>query len=356
MTKHPRIISVLFLTYSSLALLLLPASPVLAQPSQALELVDGAPGRYVVVPGDTLWSISARFLKQPYRWPELWGLNQEQIKNPQRIYAGQVILLVQGGQQPQLQIEEAANTVKVEPHIYSRDNQREIPSIPQQAIEPFLTEPMVTETAQLDGAPRIVATQEERVNIGRGDLAYVTGVTGTHDKTPLWKIYRPGNPLIDPDSKEILGHEAFYLGSARVVRAGEPATVEIIASRQEISSGDLLFPTTQPDIISYVPHAPDKSVNGRIVSVYGSVGEGGRYSIVTLSRGKRDGLEIGHVLSMSRAGAAITNQHGGAKETYQLPDERYGLLFVFRVFDRLSYALVMNATRPVAVGDSVAKP
>jgi len=355
MTKNHHIISVLLLTYSSL-MLALAGSPALAQSSQALELADGAPERHVVVPGDTLWGISAKFLKQPYRWPEIWRLNQEQIKNPQRIYAGQVILLVQNGNRPQLLIADTTGTlgtVKIEPRIYSETNRREIPSIPQQAIEPFLTEPLIAETASLDSAPRIVATQEDRVNLGKGDLAYVTGI---NEKAALWQIYRPGKALIDPENNEILGHEAFYLGSARIVRAGEPATVEIVASRQEIGRGDRLLPATRPDIISYVPHAPDKAISGRLVSVYGGVGQGGRHSIVTLSRGKRDGLEIGHVLSLSRAGAEVTNRHEGKKETYRLPDERYGLLFVFRVFDRLSYALVMNVTRSVEIGDSVANP
>lgn len=353
MIKNFRIISVLFLAYSSLMLAFL-SSPALAQSSQPLELAAGAPDRHVVVPGDSLWSISALFLKQPYRWPEIWRLNQEQIKNPQRIYPGQVILLVQNDNRPQLQIADTINnTVKVEPHIYSETNRREIPSIPQQAIEPFLSEPLIAETANLDSAPRIVATQEDRVNLGKGDLAYVTGLK---DKAPLWQIYRPGKALVDPENNEILGHEAFYLGSARIVRAGEPATVEILASRQEIGRGDRLLPATRPDIISYVPHAPDRPISGRIVSIYGSVNEGGRHSIVTLSRGQRDGLEVGHVLALSRTGAEIDNWHEGKKETYRLPDEAYGLLFVFRVFDRLSYALVMNVTRSVAVGDIVANP
>lgn len=352
MTMNPRIISVLILTYSSL-MLALSGAPAWAQSSQALELADGAPDRHVVVPGDTLWDISAKFLKQPYRWPEIWRLNQEQIKNPQRIYAGQVILLVQKDHRPQLRIEDAASTVRIEPRIYSENNRREIPSISQQAIEPFLAEPLVAETASLDDAPRIVATQEDRVNLGKGDLAYVTGINA---KSALWQIYRPGKALIDPENNELLGHEAFYLGSARIVRDGEPATVEIITSRQEIGRGDVLLPAARPDIISYVPHVPDRAVNGRVISVYGSVGEGGRHSIVTLSRGKRDGLEIGHVLSLSRAGAEINSRHEGKKETYRLPDERYGLLFVFRVFDRLSYALVMDVSRSVAIGDAVANP
>lgn len=361
MSKNANIISVLFLTYSSL-MLAFSGSPALAQVPPPPELADGAPDRHIVVPGDTLWDISAKFLKQPYRWPEIWRLNQEQIKNPQRIYAGQVILLVQNDHRPQLKIEDAASAtgpagaVKIDPRIYSESNRREIPSISQQVIEPFLTEPLIAETARLDSAPRIVATQEDRVNIGKGDLAYVTGVTGLDAKTKLWQIYRPGKALVDPDNNETLGHEAFYLGSARVVREGDPATVEIVTSRQEIGRGDRLLPAARPNIINYVPHAPDQAIQGRVVSVYGSVGEGGLHSIVTLSRGKRDGLEVGHVLSLSRAGAEVTNRHEGKKETYRLPDERYGLLFVFRIFDRLSYALVMNVSRSVAVGDTVANP
>ena len=358
MTMNTRIISVLLLTYSSL-MLGLSSQPVMAQtqaaqvPGLALELADGAPDRHIVLPGDTLWSISSKFLKQPYRWPEIWRLNQEQISNPQRIYPGQVVILDRKGDRPQLKIAETIATVKAEPQIYSESNKREIASIPQQAIEPFLSEPLVAESGALDGTPRIVATQEDRVYIGKGDLAYVTGVK---DKARLWQIYRPGKALIDPESKETLGYEAFYLGSASLVREGEPTTFEIITSRREIGRGDHLLPAPRFDVISYVPHAPSKALKGRVVAVYGGVGQAGRDSIVTLSRGKRDGLEVGHVLSLSRAGAEVSNRHEGKQEIYRLPDERYGLLFVFRVFDRVSYALVMGVTRTVEIGDVVATP
>ena len=354
MTANVRIISVLLLTYSSL-MLGLASPPAWAQPAaiQSQDLAEGAPDRHIVVPGDTLWGIATQFLKQPYRWPEIWRLNQEQIRNPQRIYPGQVVILDQSGSQPQLRIANPVDTVKVSPRVYSEDNQRQIPSIPQQAIEPFLSEPLVAGPDQLIGAPRIVATQEDRVYIGRGDLAYVTGAK---EKAKLWQIYRPGKALIDPDNQETLGFETFYLGSARLLREGEPSTFEIISSRQEIGRGDRLLPAPPADILSYVPHAPGKALKGRIVSVYGGVGQAGRDSIVTLSRGARDGLEVGHVLSLWRAGAEVSNLHEDQKEIHRLPDERYGLLFVFRVFERVSYALVMNVTRSVEVGDVVAAP
>lgn len=354
MTKN--IISALLLTSSCLLLgwSSLPATAQTSLPQATpLELADGAPDRHIVVPGDTLWGISSKFLKQPYRWPEIWRLNQDQISNPQRIYPGQVVILDRKAEPPQLKIAEQVANAKAGPQIYSERNRRHISSIPQQAIEPFLSEPLVVEAGALDDAPRLVATQEDRVYIGKGDLAYVTGLK---EKSRLWQIYRPGKALTDPENGETLGHEAFYLGSATLVNEGDPATFEIITSKREIGRGDRLVPAPRLDVISYVPHAPSKPIKGRIVSVYGGVGQAGRDSIVTLSRGKRDGLEIGHVLALLRAGAEVSNRYEGKKEIYRLPDERYGLLFVFRVFDRVSYGLVMSVTRTVEIGDVVATP
>jgi hypothetical protein len=342
---------VLFLTYSSLLLGLAPA-PALAQQKAPLELADNPPDRHIVVPGDTLWGISALFLKQPYRWPEIWRLNKEEIKNPHWIYPGQIVILDRSGSQPRLKIAKPIE-VHAEPHIYVEDVRNAIPSIPQHAIAPFLSEPLVVEAGQLDNAPRIVATQEDRVNIGAGNLAYVTGIK---TKDSLWQVYRPGKELIDPENGQTLGVEAFYLGSARLIREGEPATIEIVKSTQEISRDDRLVLAPRPDIINFVPHAPGFDLKGRVVSVYGGVDEGGRHSIVTLSRGSLDGIEVGHVLALLRTGAEVENRFEDKPENYRLPDERYGLLFVFRVFDHVSYALVMNVTRPVVVGDTVVTP
>ena len=346
------IISALFLTFSSLIFGLTSLSA-MAQGSEPLTLAENAPDRHIVVPGDTLWGISAKFLKEPYRWPEIWRLNQEQVKNPHLIYPGQVVILDQSSGRPQLKIGREVKDFKLEPHIYVADNKRAIPSISQQAIGPFLSEPLVVEANTLDKAPRIVATQEDRVFVGAGNLAYATGVK---EKAKLWQIYRPGKALIDPESRQTLGYEAIFLGSARLTHEGEPASFEIITSRQEIGRGDRLLPAAPPTIINYAPHAPGKAISGRIISVYGGVGEGGRYSIVALSRGHNEGLEIGHVLAIYRSGQEVKNRYEGKQETYTLPDERYGLLFVFRVFDRVSYALVMDVSRPVAPGDLVRTP
>ena len=342
-----RIISALLLIFSSL----MAVSPTAwGEPAAPLQLADNAPERHIVVRGDTLWDLAAKFLKEPYRWPELWRLNREEIRNPHRIYPGQVIVLDRREAVPRLSIED---TVKVEPRVYASEERAAIPSIPQKAIEPFLSRPLVVEANALDPAARIIATPENRVYLGVGDRAYATGISGP---TRLWNIYRPGKALIDPESGEVLGSEAIFLGSARIVRDGEPATLEIVTSRQEIGRDDRLLPAPRPDIVNYVPHAPAAPIAARVISVYGAVAEGGRNSIVALSRGHQDGLELGHVLALSRAGKDMVDRFQGRQEVIRLPDERYGLVFVFRVFERVSYALVMDVSRPVVRGDLVRNP
>lgn len=344
MSRMLRIISVLLIAFSS-------AAAFAQAPTQPLELAPDAPDRHIVVPGDTLWGISSKFLKDPFRWPEIWRLNAEQVRNPHRIYPGQVVILDMSDGRPRLKL----GTVKAGPKVYEEKNLREIPAIPQQVIEPFLSEPLVIEATGLDSAPRIVATQESRVVAGSGNLIYAAGADAG---TPNWQIYRPGNPLIDPDTNEALGVEAIYLGRARMVRPGEVATLEVTLARQEIGTGDYLVPAAGLDVPAYAPHAPANPLRGRIMSIYGGVGEAGRHSIIALSRGKKDGIEVGHVLAISRAGTQVSNRFDADKPAvvHQLPDEAYGTVFVFRVFDRVSYALVMSGDRPVLVGDVVKKP
>lgn len=339
-----RIISALLFCISTWAL---------AQDAKPLELAPDAPDRHIVVPGDTLWGIASLFLKDPYRWPEIWRLNEQDIKNPHRIYPGQVVILDKSGDRPQLKI---GKLVKAEPRIYFESSEQPIPAIPQKVIEPFLSQPLVLDAGALDDAARIVAFQGERIATGAGDVVYATNARA---KAAEWQVFRPGPPMIDPDSgdeKKVLGFEAIYLGTARQLRDGEPATFEITTSKQEIQRNDNLLPSPPLQIINYVPHAPSRPVAGRIIKIYGGVGEGGKFSIVSLSRGKQDGLEIGNVLAVFRTGAEVQNLHGDNTEKHKLPEERYGLVFVFRVFDRVSYGLVMNAPRSVMEGDTVRNP
>ncbi|MCX7961364.1 MAG: LysM peptidoglycan-binding domain-containing protein [Burkholderiales bacterium] len=337
------------------ALALGAAAGALAQaPKPPLVLKPNAPERYVVQPGDTLWSIAERFTDSPWRWSELWNLNREQIRNPHRIHPGDVIVLDRSREQPALALE----TVQLSPQVRAESTAPQaVPPIPQAAIEPFLSRPLVVEPDGLDQAPVIVATETGRVVIEAGARAYVKGIGDA--KAEQWFVYRRGQPLVDPDENRTLGFEAIFLGTARIVRAGEPALVELTSVRQEVAVGDRLIAAGRPEAVNYVPRAPGSPVNARVISIYGGVGrtgEAGRLSIVALSAGKNQGLEAGHVLALYRPGGKLAR--AGAAETMPvvLPEERYGLVFVFRVFDRVSYALVMNVARPVNPFDLVRNP
>ncbi len=336
-----RIISALLISIST--------TLAVAQGVQPLELADGAPDRHIVTSGDTLWGIAAKFLKDPYRWGELWKLNAEEIRNPQRIYPGQVIVLDKSGNEPRIKLV----TVTEERREYVEALKQGIPSIPPQDIEPFLSEPRVLDAGGLNAAPRVVALQNDRVIAGAGDTIYTTEATAQH-KT--WQLFRPGKALVDPDTKETLGHEAVFLGTARLTKGGVPSSFLILTSNQEIVRDDRLLSAPRQDVVNYVPHAPVTAIKAKVLAIYSGVNFGGPQSVITLNRGKADGLEPGHVLAADLAGAVVDNRYQGEKKTYRLPDARNGLLFVFRVFDRVSYALVMNATNPVVVGDTVRTP
>jgi hypothetical protein len=327
-------------------------------PKTPLALKADAPDRYVVVPGDTLWSIAERFTDSPWRWPELWNLNKEAIKNPHRIYPGNVIVLDRA--RAQLAISGEPGTVKLSPRVRAESLEKlAIPSIPPSAIEPFLVRPLVVEPDGLEKAPTIVGTEGGRVILAAGHEAYVRGIAGSKEQD--WFVYRGGGALVDPDTNQTVGHEAVYLGSARVTRAGDPATVVLTSVTQEVVAGDKLVAAGRAQPINYAPHAPTTQVAGRVISVYGAskVAEAGRHSIIAINRGRADGIEIGHVLALySRGGTArdMSRAKDDPQATIALPDERAGLAFVFRVFERVSYALVMHVTRPINPLDAVRTP
>lgn len=331
--------------------LILAVTAACASAEEPVKLVDNPPDRHIVVPGDTLWGISGKFLKEPWRWPEVWRLNKDQIKNPHRIYPGDVVLLDLSSGKPQFKI---AKPVKVQPQVYSDTLRQEIPSIPPNVIEPFISQPLVIEATQMDSAPRIVATQEDRVFLGSGDAGFVSGIPDA--KIVNWQVYRPGKPLKDPDNGEVIGYEAFFLGNVKLVRPGEPATVAVTAAKEEIGRGDRLVPAGVPHLASYAPHKPEQTVAGRVMSIYGGLDEGGKYSVVSLNRGSRNGLEPGHVVALYRSRVSGGYDDSGKRIQTAIPDERYALAFVFRTFDRVAYALVMETTKPVIIGDAIRNP
>ena len=379
---------------------LLPGVGLAQAPSAPLTIKPDAPDRYTVVPGDTLWGISERYTDSPWRWPELWNFNREQIRNPHLIYPGYVIVLDRekgrltigtGGEQkpaptapgdgsapttsapttapapgqPSQPSTAASGTpgsgVKIGPRIRAESLARqEIPSIPPAAIEPWLSKPLVIEPDGLDRGPTIIGTQGDRVLLAAGNSAYVRGIGKSKDDT--WYVYRKGNPLIDPDTNQTLGYEAVFLGTAQLTRPGEPATVTLTDALLEVGAGDKLVAAGVPKPASYAPRAPGSQIRGRVMGIYGGVGkvgEAGPQQVISINRGKANGLEVGHVLAVYTRGGTVRDTTKGRNDpdaNIQLPDERAGLAFVFRVFDRVSYALIMNVTRPVAPLDVVQTP
>ena len=339
-------------------------SPATASDS-APTLQDQPPSRYVVVKGDTLWGISARFLKNPWKWPDLWGVNRDVVRNPHWIYPGDVLILDLTGATPRLRLEGAPDGGLSRWYGYELQESRlrpqmrseplaalAIPTIPAKAIEPFLLRPLVVNPAQIALAPKIVQTTDKRVIVSSGDTAYVVGLD--QKKGPRWQVYRPGRVFQDPDTREVLGFEAVYLGDADVTGFGRISTVQIATAIQEIGKGDRL--TVAPPLQSapYVPRAPERPVVGRVIAGSdNTVSEMGTFSVVILNRGARDGLEVGHVLGLFRSEGLLPVS---ATETLPLPEQRYGLIMVFRVFERLSYGLVMASSRPVNVLDTFRNP
>lgn len=347
------------------------------------ELAANAPDRYTIKSGDTLWAISRLYLKSPWRWPELWGMNIDEIKNPHRIYPGQVLILERKDGLARLRLEGAdlgdPPTVKVEPRTrYEKLGDLALPTLRSSIIEAFLAEPVIVDEAGLKSAPRIVAAQDNRVLITRGDRVYARGPDGSpmiddQPKDQSFRVFRNATPLKDPGTGEILGYEAQYVGKAvmargetstdaedgkgKVSQALVPATIDIVSAKEEMRVGDRLLPEPPRQLQTYTPRAPSEKVEGRIVSVYGNaVVNAGQNQVVAINKGTVDGMESGVVLAILKDGARIVDKTDGNHTLMKLPDERNGLLMVFRTFERVSYALIMEITDGVRVGDRLVNP
>jgi len=338
-------------------------TPAAAVKKTSCTFLANAPDQHVVVKGDTLWDISGKFLQHPWCWPQVWDMNREQIHNPHWIYPGQVVYFDRVAGRLRLG-KPGSNTgsmptVRLSPGVRSSALDSDaIPAIPQSIIEPFLSRPLIVEAEGLKDAPRIVATQENHVYLSNGDKAYVRGNLTGHD---MFQVFRPGKPLKDPATKEVIGYEAVHLGTLKLVQEGktdkDPSTLVVVNSKQEMGVGDRLLPQEPTPIINYVPHASEKPIDARIVAVYGGVTQAGQNAVVSINRGARDGIDVGTVLELYRLGQTIkdpTSEKG--KEVIKLPDEKYGTLFVFRVFNRVSYGLIMEVQDSAQVGDIAASP
>ncbi|MBS0610979.1 MAG: LysM peptidoglycan-binding domain-containing protein [Proteobacteria bacterium] len=359
------------------------AQQVAARGVPVSELAPNAPETYVVKRGDTLWGISGMYLQRPWRWPELWGMNLQQIANPHRIYPGQTLYLEKAEGYARLRTSPAGTaeaetvTVRVSPRTrYDSLADTALPTLKMHLIEPFLVQPLVVDEPTLAQAPRIVATRDERVIMASGDRAYVRGPQGN----PLelepgvsreYRVFRNVVALKDPDTGAVLGHEAQYLGRAELVR-GEaiepspdgkeaeivPATVDLSGAKEAMRPGDRLLPAPQRSFVSFVPHAPQLPVQASVVSIYGSdaVANAGQNQVVTINRGTQDGMDAGLVLQLRTRGERIKDKTDADRTMIRLPSEANGLAMVFLAFERVSYALILQTDRGVRVGDRLVNP
>lgn len=321
-----------------------------------LKINPNHPNQYTVVKGDTLWDISGKFLQHPWQWPELWH-NNPQIKDPHWIYPGDVLYFSYVNGVPSLSFSpEAGSEPNLVPRVRESAIDQAIPVIPADEIAQFLSSPRVVAEDEMSSAPYILEIAGERMLGATGDKIYVRGI---NEPTSLeYTIYRPGAPYISPETQEILGYEAEYVGDAMLEATGDPSTLLINKSSSQIRHGDRLMPSSEKGLaLNYFPRPPETAITGHIIRVMGGVSQIGQHDIVVIDRGTADGLESGHTLDIYRTGRIVADPYGYEKsEAVKLPDELAGVLIVFRPFERVSYALVMEAEGAIHTLDRVQTP
>jgi len=326
------------------------------------------PKQYTVKKGDTLWEISSLFLKDPWYWPEIWR-NNAQVQNPHLIYPGDILTLVYVDGAPQIQVnvhkdkdkkvkagDATLRIKKLSPGVRITALDASIPSIPGDAIRQFLTKPRVVTKEQLENAPRIIGSNEEHLILGAGDRVYIRGEL---DKERVrLSVFRPGEALNDPATGELLGYEAKYSGNVHIVQYGDPATGDLTFTEREVLIGDRLLPEDKSKLVNtYYPRVPDREVNGQIISLYDALFGVAQLQIVVINKGERDGMEIGHLLSTFTNGAIVRDRFDKkSSKPVKLPDERSGLVMIFKTFDRVSYALTLESERVIHREDYVHTP
>ena len=323
-----------------------------------IALRPNHPDRYVVVKGDTLWDISARFLETPWRWPEVWSFNP-QIKNPHLIYPGDVVSLVYDEHgRPMLKVDRGQPTVKLSPQVRATRVDTPISTIPLNAIQQFLGHPQVISEREIDAAAYIVASTDGHLIAGKGDDIYVRGLVAGADTE--FNVIRIGDPYRNPGAKpgDILGYEAIHVADATVTEFGDPSTLKVTNSTREIVVGDRLLPKRELGFDqTFIPHPPDTPIEGLIIDVVDGVHVVGQFQTVVLNKGESDGLETGHVLAVFQSGGSVRDPRANKNdEKVNLPDIRAGVIMVIRSFELVSYAMVMESQRAMKIYDSVRNP
>ncbi|SEQ37972.1 LysM domain-containing protein [Ectothiorhodospira magna] len=334
------------------------APPPAPPPPDPVPLRPTAPERYVVQPGDTLWDISSTFLRDPWYWPEIWVANP-QIANPHLIYPGDILSLYHVDGRPRLTVDGGP---RVRPTLRLSPQVREEPlppalDVPIQALQQFLIRPRVVTQAQLDESAYLMAARDDRLIFGAHDCLYARGLKET-TLGDRYDVFRTGDILMDPDSGEMLGHEAIPVGVAELVREGDPATVLLVRSDREALIGDRLLPQDSgQENFLFTPAAPPRDSQGRIISLFDAISQIARFQVAVINLGEREGIVEGHVFATYQSGRVVHDRLASRRgEAVTLPDERVGLIMVFRTFEKVSYALVMESTHPIERGFTVKHP
>jgi hypothetical protein len=369
-----------------ITILILLALFVAGASADEVQVNPDSPDKYVVQKGDTLWAIAGRFLTQPWRWPEIWKGNP-QIENPHLIYPGDVVSLSYEGGSPVLSVAggdagmaggggasaaSGSRDVKLSPAIRSYEREDAVPTIPIDAIRHFLSRPLVVGEGEMSGWPYVVSSYDQHLIAGEGNRVYVRGLSGAAEDKRRYSIYRQGPAYRTGAAGEvIIGYEAIYVGEAVVEAFGDPATVIVTQAAREVLNGDRLAPVSEKEVQSdFVPRPPAGRVEGSIISVIDGLSEIGQYQVVVLDVGSSQGVEVGNVLGVYQSGKVVSDKIGvGEKEPHPfleylgtgstkgepvtLPAEYAGVVMVFRTFNLLSYALVMEATNALNLKDSV---
>jgi hypothetical protein len=338
------------------------ASSALGQPEASPVLNPSHPETYVVQPGDTLWDIAATFLRDPWYWPEIWQINPD-IENPHLIFPGDILSLAYlDDGRPVVTVTERGPVTgsglvdRLSPRVRAEPLEEAIQTIPYETLRAFLSRPAVLQESELDTLPYIVAHPEALIGSAGHDV-YVRGTDA--GEGAVFNFVHPGDALVDPDDGAIIGYQGLYVGQGRVRRTGDPSTVFLTETAREALIGDLLVTEDSVAPATFLPRAPEEAVDGRIISVLDGVSMVGQYQVIVLNRGARHGLQPGHVLTVFRTGEVIRDPVRGndqSGEKVRLPDEPSGTTMVFRTFDRISYALIMEATNEIHVLDTVRNP
>ncbi len=337
-----------------LALVLVAAFSVAAF-AETVAVRPDHPDRYTVVKGDTLWDISGMFLEDPWNWPRIWHINP-QVQNPHLIYPGDVLSLIYVNGEPRLTVTPGDRTVKLSPQIREVPQDQAVTTIPLESISQFVSRNRLILTEQdFEQAPYVVDSLDRHLAAGPGHAIYVRAIEDASRGN--YSLYRKGQPYVDPKTEEILGYEAIYLGDARLDAPGDPARMTLLKTNREVLLGDRVFAYRDDRFDPFFqPHPPREEIDGQIIAVVDGLSEVGQFQTVVVNLGDRHNMEVGHVVSIQQQGLTVRDTISDRDDEVTLPDERAGTAIIYRTFENVSYALVVDAIRAIHVNDVIRNP